>query len=249
MARNVQVGDYVYAPRSRVGLSEGGESAFYRAKVVEIEKRSARLQLKGGALSEPIGVSLLHHNIGILVLRIGDLETEKVLLDPLTKSLLQFCRLLLTDGMVKRQQLRSPHELETYWKSNHGSFSHVVFVCHGGKDGVKFATEGWLGVDDLAPILDLDTARRKVFLSLGCNTGYKRFAGKFSKLHVCNAILAPFHDVHGAIGSQFCQTFLSHNLLRGRTTKVAFKKARLAVPGSTSFRLWRSGRLTAGPNP
>jgi hypothetical protein len=64
-------------------------------------------------------------------------------------------------------------------------------------------------------------------------------------LNVCDSYIGAFHSVHGAIASQFLQSFLIHHLLQGETTTVAFRHARERVSGGTSFRLWREGTLIA----
>ena len=82
----------------------------------------------------------------------------------------------------------------------------------------------------------------KNFISLCCNTDYKSFGGEMSRKAICNSFVAPFREVHGAVASQFCQTYLAHHLLEGVRPSVAFARARLAVPGGTSFRLWQGGK-------
>jgi hypothetical protein len=58
--------------------------------------------------------------------------------------------------------------------------------------------------------------------------------------------VAPFHSVHGAIASQFCQSFFAFHLLVGETARVSFKHAEAAIPGATRFRLWEKGEVTGG---
>src|SRR5262249_54774627 len=83
---------------------------------------------------------------------------------------------------------------------------------------------------------------RKNFVSLCCKTGYAAFAQTFSgRSDVCNLITAPFHSVHGAIASQYCQTLFAYHLLEGETFRVAFRHARDSIPGGTVFRLWQHG--------
>ena len=80
--------------------------ALYETRVEQVLDRSVSVRLPGGATSSPIGSSLVHKNIGIVILRIGDLSTEMSLLNPLAKSMLQYCRLLLHDSMVVLQEVR-----------------------------------------------------------------------------------------------------------------------------------------------
>ena len=243
MASQLKIGDSVYVPCLKIDALADHPSALYRTTVVNVEKRSAQLSLPGGATSDLIGFSLLHVKVGILIVEIGDFVTETAMLDPLAKSVLQFCRLLVPDDHVRSVKLRSLVELEMFWGKNHGAYSHVIFIAHGDTDGLGFAVEGDVKVDQLIARLDVNNADPKVFISLGCKTGYKAFGGKFSEANICKSFIGPFHSVHGAIASQFCQTFLAAHLLSGRTTKIAFNHARDCVPDGTGFRLWDGGAL------
>ena len=107
------------------------------------------MELPGGVASDPIGVALLHRDVGILILCIGDMETERNLLDPLAKSILQFCRLLLKDGHVVSEKVRSLDELARTWRKGQAAFTHVVLIGHGSKDGLKFAMDEWVGADKI----------------------------------------------------------------------------------------------------
>src|SRR5689334_19398851 len=88
MAQNLQIGDQVFISRNRLGLDPNSPSAFYKTTVREVVDRSVKVDLPGGELSEIIGTSAVHRNIGVLIFRIGDYQTELSLLDPLAKSVL-----------------------------------------------------------------------------------------------------------------------------------------------------------------
>lgn len=245
MARNLQVGDIVYVPRSRIGLPQEG-SSFYRTKVQEVNKRSVRINLPKGKTAK-IGTSQVRRNIGILLIKAGDFNTEESLLNPLSKSLLQYFRLLLADDMVLSKHVRSLHEVEVIWNNVGRLYTHVVVVGHGTQDGIRFGLDDLESATDIAKVFDESDTDVSTFVSLCCATGYARFAKNLSKSKSCKNVIAPFHNVHGAVASQFCQTFFSYHLLEGETQKVAFNHSRAAVPGSTSFRLWQKGHMTAGP--
>ncbi|MGU5200747.1 hypothetical protein RGT51_20855 [Pseudomonas aeruginosa] len=246
MAKKLEVGEYVYVPASRFEGMEDLSSVVWRTKVVEAQPAKVKVQLRDGTTSEWIGSSLCHRNIGILILTFGDLSTEDTLLDPLAKSVLQYCRLLVPDDQVKAFKIRSLIELSSIWTKEHKNYSHVIFVGHGKSTGFMISNEGWAVPEQMQKALSQKRAQKKVFISLCCKTGFQAVGGVLSKMAICSEFIAPFHSVHGAIASQFAQTFLAFHLLQGETTGVAFKHARENTPGSTSFRLWRGGKLKAG---
>lgn len=247
MATHFAVDDKVFVPTSRIPGMESHPAAFYETCITNVDTRKVKVQLQGGATSEWIGSGLCQKNIGILIFTIGDLATEPVLLDPLAKSVLQFCRLLVTDDYLRAYKIRSLSELKSIWRKEQAAYSHVVFVGHGSSEGIKFAVDGLVKPDVLDTTLKVRGAPKKVFISLCCQTGYKSAGGKLSKMAICSHFLAPFHSVHGAVASQFAQTFLAFHLLVGESVGVGFKHARQYTPGSTSFRLWENGKLKAGP--
>jgi hypothetical protein len=218
--------------------------AFYETKVVESDHWSVRVDIPNGEVSERIGSSLCYRNVSILILNFGDFESEEALLDPLAHSVYQFCRLLASDGYVRSYKLRSIAELTAIWQIEQTGYSHIILIGHGNGTGLKFGVDNWIMVDRLeTPFTRAAGGVSKIFLSLSCQSGYKSFGGRFSEFPICADFIGPFHPVHGAIASQFTQTFLSYHLLEGETVRVAHRHARESVPGSTSFRLWRGGTL------
>lgn len=247
MATNFAVDEKVFVPASRIPGLEGHSSAFYETRVAEVGVRKLKVQLRGGSVSEWIGAGLCQKNIGIIIFTIGDLETETGLLDPLAKSVLQYCRLLVPDDYLRAYKVRSLAEFTSIWHKEQAAYSHVVLVGHGSPDGIKFSVDEWVNADALDAALKNRGAPKKVFISLCCQTGYKSVGGNISKAAICSHFLAPFHSIHGAVASQFAQTFLAFHLLEGESVGVAFKHAREYTPGSASFRLWENGKLKAGP--
>lgn len=247
MATHFAVDDKVFVPASRIPGMEGHPSAFYETRVAEVGVRKVKVHLRAGAISEWIGSGLCQKNVGILIFTIGDLQTETGLLDPLAKSVLQYCRLLVPDDYLRSYKVRSLIELKCIWQKEQAAYSHVVIVGHGSPDGINFSVDGWVKADALDATMRVWGAPKKVFISLCCQTGYKAAGGQLSKMAICSHFIAPFHSVHGAAASQFAQTFLAFHLLEGESIGVAFRHAREYTPGSTSFRLWENGILTAGP--
>lgn len=240
MAHNLAVNDRIFVPASMLDAGDV-PSAFVETRVQEVAARSVRIVFRDE--DHWIASSRCQRNIGLLIICIGDLETEPTLLDPLSKTVTQFCRLLVQDDYVRFYKIRSVAELKAIWAREHANYSHIVLIAHGNGSGVRFAADGWQTAAQLEPILDVAGVGRKFFMNLACQAGQAPFGRPFSALNVCDSYAGAFHSVHGAIASQFLQSFLIHHLLQGETTKVAFRHARERVSGGTSFRLWRDGSL------
>jgi hypothetical protein len=247
LAADLKVDESVYVPCSRVRGLESVGVALFQTKVVESAKKKVRVQLRDGSPSDWIGAALVHRAVGILIVNIGDFYSEHSLLDPLAKSVGQFCRLLVPVDQIRAVRVRSLSELTCFWQREQAAYSHVIWIGHGSPNGIHFAVDGLVSPDQLNVALQFRGAENKVFVSLCCQTGYQSFGAAISRSTICRTFLGPFHSVEGAIASQFCQTFLVSHLLQGVTVAAAFRAAREAVPGSASFRLWKNGQLTAGP--
>lgn len=242
MAKGLQVDERVFVPTSILEKDVQSPSAFYETRVLALEGRSARVDVGGGE-TELVATSKCQRNIGIGIIAVGDLQSESVLIDPLSKSVLQFSRLLSSDDYVFYHRLRSVAELAAIWKLFHTNYSHVVFVGHGNGSDMKFGVDGWVNSRALEEVLDIDDVEAKCFVNLSCELGKAAYGKAFSELGACNSFIAPFHSVHGAVASHFAQSFLIYNLLHGETRKVAFRHARQLVAGATSFRMWRHGSM------
>ena len=242
MARELKQNEDVFVPTSILAKQVPSHSAFFRTKILGIERRSARVDV-GNSETELVALSKCQRNIGIGIFAIGDLETESILIDPLSKSILQFARLLSSDDYVFQYRLRSVSELASIWEKYHKNFSHVIFIGHGNGNAMKFAVDDWTTPSQLEYAIDLQNVEEKSFINLSCSLGKASFGKTFSKLNACSCFIAPFHSVHGAVASHFTQSFLIYNLLHGETNKVAFRHARYNVAGATSFRMWRHGAM------
>lgn len=247
MAQKLKVNDLVYVPCKKFKELESNPTAFYRTKIVDVNKNSIKVDLPNQGVSPFFGMSLAHKTLGLLIVNIGDFDTEGPLLDPLAKSVLQYTRLLLPDDALRYVKLRTLSELKLCWEKHHAAYSHLVIIGHGGKDGIKFGVDGQISAEVFQEeILRKWGGEKKTIISLCCKTGYKSFGGKLSSYAQCKSFIGPYHSIHGAVASQFFQTFFAHHLLEGKTVKVAFNNARDSVPGSTSFRLWENNQLSAG---
>lgn len=243
MTNGINTGDRVYVPRSRIGLEQDGFSSFHYTSVVDKGHSKIKVDLPGGATSNWISISFAKKKIKTLVVAMGDYKSELLLIDPLYKTILHHLRLLLSDDEALGIKVRSLSELMKFWKEEQAEVSHVVFIGHGRGDAVYFGVDEWVSAIDLGDALRVWGAPKKHFLSLCCQTGQANFSKSFSKTTICEDIAAPFHSVHGAIASQFAQTYFLSMYLGGRTSKVAFNHAEQAIVDSTSFRFWDNGKL------
>ena len=243
MASGLVVGDRVLVPSSLLPDGTDYPYAVHETEVLEHQGRSIRVRLRDGQPSDLVGTSRVRRSVGVDIFRIGDLGTEVTLLDPLMKSLLQYARLLLPDDLVQAHRLRSVAELKAIWSARVGVVSHAVLVGHGATDGIRFAVDGKVGAEDLAAAFASPGASSKTFVSLCCNTGYKDFGRPFSQASICRALYAPFQSVHGALASQWTQSFLGHQFLLGYGHRAAFRNA--DVPGNVHFRQWINGDFSS----
>ncbi|WP_404406166.1 hypothetical protein [Pelagibacterium halotolerans] len=248
MVSGIGVGDHIYVCSSRVnGLPDNGK-AFHSANVVDRQHRSIQIYLPGGQISDPISTKYAHKRIGACIVTLGDFQTEQVVLDPLAKSILQYCRLLFgDDSLVKTYKVRTGVEIRHIWENHFvNDVDHVIFVGHGSEDGEIRVGNSTLSPAALAEAMPHDPQRKWKFTFLCCQLGRAAFSKSFSELAFVEQVIAPFHSVHAAISSQFVQTFLVRNLLDGETPAVAFKNAAKTVPGPNSFRRWVNGELKGG---
>ena len=242
MAGKLLVGETVFVPISIIKKLIQNPSAFHRTSVISVKDRSVEVDVGDGD-TEWVSSSKCQRNIGIIVVAIGDFESETSLIDPLSKLILQFCRLLCSDDYVRYIKVRSVLEFSKFWERDHRAYSHIVFVGHGNGSALKFAVDGWVAADGLSDALDVTGIASKCVINLSCELGKAAFGKRFSMLKSCDSFIAPYHPVHGAIASHFVESFLIYSLLHGETVKVAFRHSRDGVAGSTSFRMWRNGQM------
>jgi len=110
---------------------------------------------------------------------------------------------------------------------------------------IQFGYGGARTASNFAQRVFTEDTAKKTIISLSCETGRSTFAKEFSEIPTCGHLIAPFHSVHGAVASQFFQTYMCWHLLYGKSTMIAFKKAAETVPGKDIFRLWRNGEHDA----
>ncbi len=92
------VGDQVLVPSVALGLVDEGP-ALREREVRALAGRSVVVDTQQGATTK-VGVARVHQDFGLALLRVGDLETETALLNPLADSLEQYFKLLLPDDRL-----------------------------------------------------------------------------------------------------------------------------------------------------
>ena len=243
MAKNLQVNEEVYVPLNRLGVDKTGISAFLHTKVLAVHDRTVTVDLLDNGATADVAASAVHRNVGVCIFAVGDIATEPTLIEPLRKSILQYCRLLVPQPSLLLHSIRSVFELKTFWQRDHALCSHVVLIGHGSAEGLAFAVDGLVTPATVGALFAAGGATPKQFVSLCCETGRHSFAAPFSQASHCQTFIAPFHSVHGAIASQFLQTYFGHHLLDGKSTKVAYNKAQADIPSGIKFRFWYEGAL------
>jgi hypothetical protein len=245
MTQKFNIDDTCYIPSSVLPNGSDYPSSIYRTTINQIQSKSVKVRLRDGTNSDWIASSKIHKNLGIAIITIGDFSTEETLLNPLAKSILQFSRLLLDDSSVTAIRIRAIGELGAWWIKNQAAYSHIVLIGHGSPNDINFAYGGKRTPSDFQRRVLSTNVNKKTFISLCCETGKNKFAQEFSSIPACDFLVAPFHSIHGAVASQFFQTYMCWHLLHGKTTSIAFKKAAATVSGSDIFRLWKNGNKIA----
>lgn len=244
MAKKLEIGETVFIPYSRIDPEFlDRPNPFFETAVSMTEGRSIKIVLPNGEESELIGTSLVHRNIGILIIQIGDFFSENTLLNPLSKTILQFCRLLLgDDAFVQFEKCRTKEEFEFIWRNNFCLHKHIILIGHGTKDSLIFGMNKRVHSLEIKEIMNYSKFPKSI-LSLCCKTGRSNFSQVISTSPMIENIIAPFHSIHGVVASQFTQTYLLNHLLKGMTDKAAFNRATKIIPNDTVFRFWENGIL------
>lgn len=244
---SINEGEYVYVPCNCATEFNDCREALVRAEVLNIDGDTIKVNIGGGTESEAIDISKVHKNPSILILCLGDIVSESQNLDPLAKSILHYCRLFHRDpGQVKSFKTRSMDDLKDIW-NEYGSISNIIiFISHGCTDGFNFGRKHiCVTADQLKEIFKLEEEDNKLFISLSCQTGCGDFGSKISKSNFTKQFIGPDSNIHSALASQFCQTFLANYLMDGSNIIESFKKAKKAIPGTMSFNLFLDGQKYA----
>lgn len=243
MCKPPHLNDAVFISCFGIDELDEQDTALYRTKVVEESVGQVKVDLPKGAVSKWIHKTRVHRAVGMLLIEIGDFVTEAATLDPLAKSITQFCRLIVPDDYIRFVKVRSLAEIKSYWDSNHGAYQYVILIAHGDKGVVCTAMDGRKPASAWRAVFEGADVVAKNFLFSVCKAGDSAFARDFSKSPVCNYYIGPYQSVKPAISSQFIQSFVSFRFVGGQKENTAFRNGRKATADGTSFRLWRGGKL------
>ncbi|MES2914341.1 MAG: hypothetical protein V4753_04385 [Pseudomonadota bacterium] len=243
MANNINIGDEVYVCSSRLPTVNDQTKAFYKSEVTGRQNRSVSVRLRDGTNSQFVSTKFVRRRVGVAVVAFGDFDSENTLLDPLAKTVLQYCRLLFGDDhYVRFIKLRTEAELNLICdKRQLSPYEHIVILGHGSAEGALCGATGDVSATRLREIFEQHGPSPWDFVFLCCYLGRNAFARSFSESPCCRSLVAPFNAVHGAVSAQFVQTYLIKLLLEGETTAVAHRHASESTPPGSQFRLWRSG--------
>lgn len=217
--------------------------AMVSAPILNVYEDEITVDVGDGKASRKIDISKIHKSLpAILIVNFGDIKSEKEFLDPLAKSILHYCRLFFKDPtQVELFKTRSVEDLGEYWNECNSIFNIVIFISHGCSDGLLHGiNKKCLSSAAFIEIFKNCEASSKLFISLSCQTGGE-FGKTISTTEFCEVFIGPKDDVHGALASQFCQSFLVNYLMNGANVIESFKKAKLATPGTSSFTIWKNG--------
>jgi hypothetical protein len=243
-----QAGDRIFVPSRRFPSASDLPYALTERVVRSTVDRSVIVDVPGGnGESQRVSTQLVHSSrLGLLILAIGDFESELSLIEPLRKSILQSARLLLPDEVLHSKIIRTTHELRALWTTRDfwRQLSHVVIISHAGAAGFQFLDRDKpVSGRELGEILATTEPSPKTFISLACESGRSDFARSFSSSAVCADFIAPYQKLHGAAAALFGQAFLAHHLLDGVSVKTAKSRADAGMISGVSFRRWHHGHL------
>lgn len=219
--------------------------AMVERRVLAQQDRKVKVDGKPGGSERWVASRRAHKDVHVLVLRLGDIDSESSLLDPIADSLHQHLRLLLTDSRVDVWRIRTVAELKHWWSKHHAILTHVVLVCHGRADALKVVGDApWISGAELGALLDQwsPESQPKEVISVGCMNGRAGFAKALSKADCVKRVVGPYQTVHGSVALSYCHQYFGSLLLDGVTTKNARNKAARSLPGGSHFVTWTNGR-------
>ena len=231
----------IHVPSLKAGLTFDYPYSMTSGEICDLTDKYIKINLPNGEISEEIPISLARKKLGILIIQIGDFESELTLLEPLKKTIIQFTRLLLNDEYIHSYSVRSPDELRYIWEKEHLITSHIILIGHGDALSIKFGSKHKVNASDFIKLLSTDggVGEAKQVISLCCKTGSKSFGGTVSGTPNIEAFIGPSSVLHGANASQFLQSYLTYHFLYGYKSSTAYEYARATSPGASDFVFWR----------
>ncbi len=241
------LGREVFVPCNCVdGLDECAESLL-KGEIVEVIGEECKVQLRRSGSIINIENGKLILEASILIICLGDIESEALNLDKLSKSILQYCRLFHDDdSQVRYYKTRTKEGLLDLWEEFGKTSKVIIFIGHGCPEGYIFGRKHkrqFSSQELIDLISSIDGNEKKIIISLSCQTGNVDFGTEVSKSKHCEAFIGPESLIHSAVASQFCQTFLLHYFMNGESIGDAYRKAKEAVPVKFvgDFNLFKDG--------
>jgi hypothetical protein len=228
------VGQMVSVPSARLGLDL--PFAMTDREVLAVKNRS--VVLNEGESGTKVASRLVTQQIHLRLIRLGDIVSENPLLDPVTKGLDHYFRLLLKPDSFRTWWVRTLPELKAYLDQD-PTPTHVIFVGHCDKSigQMRLAT----GYGSPNELLGAFAPAPKVFLSLACSSGQANFGRAFSSGVGCGSLVAPFQAIHGAVAVEVGVLMFNNLFLRGESLRDAVRHVNGSLPSKVHLRLWKDG--------
>lgn len=244
MAKHIKIGDKVCVPVERVSPGHNCPFPVVTGSVVGRTGRTLTIDMPYGIGTVQVASSVVSEaNLSVSIVRLGDFSTEVTLLDPITKSISHYLRLLLSDDRLQTHYVRSSDEFFELYADHSAGVSHFILVGHATGSDLLFARGERISSANFTAMLASPAARTSDFLLLCCESGRVAFARDFSAADCCRNLVAPMGKLHGASAAQFATTLYAQMLLEGDTLRVAYKAAAKCTPGGPNFRHWVNGKL------
>jgi hypothetical protein len=221
--------------------------------------RTWNVQVHGVDETLQISSRRLRRHVKVLILRLGDWETEQTALNPLAQSLKAQLSLLLPPNAVDVEYIRTLDELAGALRVHGGGlgpsgrrqaepWGFALLVGHGRagqQAAIRFGHNWHTAGQMAAAVRRLGPGRRSFsdarFISLCCETGDESFAKAFSAA-LTTTWLGPAGVLHAFEAAGFVQRLFFEHFLVPRLWTPAFTETRSATSTfSTSFRCWMNG--------
>lgn len=227
-------GQKVSVPSSRLKID--APFAMMDRTVLKVEDRSVLVD--EGPNGTKVASRFVNEQIQLRLIRLGDIQSEDSLLDPVTKGLHHYLRLLLPPDAYRTWWIRTLPELEAYLKHD-TTATHVIVVGHCDKATGGLSLAG--GSSTPTEFADAFGSSPKTFLSLACSSGHMSFAKPFSEGAACAHLVAPFQAIHGAAAVEAGVLMFNNLFLRGESLRDAVRHVNGSLPGGLHLRVWQDG--------
>ncbi|MEO5582451.1 MAG: hypothetical protein ABIR66_07145, partial [Saprospiraceae bacterium] len=146
---------------------------------------------------------------------------------------------------IRSFKTRSIDDLSQFWAKNQGSYNIVIFISHGCDNGFCYGiNKECFELNEFVETLNIEGVSEKLIISLACNTGSEKFGNELIKHNFCNTFIGSDSQIHGAIASLFCQTFIANYIFEEKNIDLALEKGNCAIPGKDKFVLFRKNKNT-----